>query len=396
VNDGTTFAAIFDRNQAGGISRLYDLATDARRTVNLGPQAGYSVFNSYLLDKRVYASTTTLGVWGELGEGPATTFEVLNSSAESTTIHTISPYYCEQVDAPGGVCFLTDVRAETWTTLYPGGFVFFERHIITGSTSHQLANAAPASIDLCLCSRLYGIFDGVASDTRFPSPDDVHAGTGKERWWGQYQTGTGPGQSLGVVEVAYQDKSFGLSYADMRLIIGSAYLRSHITARTEDLTKPVLAANTVYIARYRGWISSFVNRASTTAMTLDYRQPSLAVTNGSLLSSDSELQASGLASGYNPGTGRYVVSPDSSSIFMGQLGFPSGVTIRYRPSFKVVGWSGGPVVVRWASNILVAGTDYQASTDGTGALRISLLFDVVASTPAAGQRQNASLTISNA
>jgi len=394
VNDGTTFAAIFDRNQAGGISRLYDLATDPKRTSNLGPQPGYSVFNSYLLDQQVYAPTTTNGVWGELGEGPATTFEVLNASPESATVHTVSPYYCEQVDAPGGICFLTDVTAETWTTIYPGGHVFFERHIITGSTAHQLANAAPASVDLCLCSGLYGIFDGAPSDTSFPSPDDVHAGNGTERWWGQYQTGTGPGHSLGVLEVAYQNNSYGLSYADMRLIIGSAYLRSHITPRTEDLTDPVLAANTVYVARYRGWLSSLVNSANANAMTADYRSPSLTVTAGTVLTSDAELNSSGLVSGYNPGTGRYVVAEDSTGVFEGQLGFPGGVTIRYRPSVKLVGWGGGPVVVRWGGSVLTAGTDYLTSVDSSGNLRVTLEFDVVTGSPGSGQRQTATLRVS--
>jgi hypothetical protein len=393
INDGTTFAAVFARNQAGGISKLYDLATDPKRTANLGPQPGYSVFNSYLLDSRVYDPSVPLGVWGELGGGQATTFEVVKQSPESATVHVITPYYCEQVDAPGGTCFLTDVRQESWTTVYPGGYVFIERHIITSSTPHTLVNAAPASVDLSLSPRLYGIFDGITSNTQYPSPDDLHAGTGDERWWGQYQTGTGPGQSLGVLEIAYQDQSFGLTYADMRLIIGSAYLRSHITPRTEDLTTPVLAANTVYVARYRGWLSSFVNSANANAMTADYRQPSLAVTAGSTLTSDTELNVSGLVFGYNSGTGRYVVQPDGTGAFQGRLNFPAGVTVRYRPSFKIVGRPAGPVVVHWGTSTLVAGTDYRTSTDSSGALRVSLLFDVVAGAPGAGQRQNAVLTI---
>ena len=180
---------------------------------------------------------------------------------------------------------------------------------------------------------------------------------------------------------------------DIRLIIGTRYLRSHITTRTEDRTKPVLAANTVYIARFRGWISSYVNSANTNAMMRDYRQPALSASSGSILTSDAELSASGLVAGLNPGTGRYVVSADSNQVFAGQLGFPSGVSIRYRPSFKVVGHGPGPVVVRWGGATLVAGTDYRTSTDSSGALRVSLLFDVVAGSAGAGQRHNAVLSI---
>jgi len=388
VNDGTTFAAIFDRNQGGGISRLYDLARDPSRAYNLGPQPGYTVFNSYLRD-----ANPTATIWGIIGEGPATTFEVTNQSAESTTVHVITPYYCEFVESPTGQCLLGDVKTESWTTLYPGGYVFFERRIITGATAHTLSNAAPASVDLCLCSSLNGIFDGVASDTSYPSPADARGGNGSERWWGQYQNPTSAGPSLGVLEMAYQDHSFGMTYFDIRLIVGSDYLRSHVTPRTENTV--TLAANTTYVARYRGWISDFANSNNAYSMTADYRQPSLTVTAGSVATGDPELAATGLVSGYNPGTGRYVVAPGPTGQVQAQLGFPVGVSVRYRPSFKVVGWSGGPVVVRWGSTVLTSGVDYRSSVDSTGALRVSLNFDVVAGNPSVGQRRNAGLSISN-
>jgi len=89
-----------------------------------------------------------------------------------------------------------------------------------------------------------------------------------------------------------------------------------------------------------------------------------------------------------------VLAPDATKHVQAQLGFPSGVTVRYRPSFKVVGWSSGPLVVRWGGKALVAGTDYRSSIDSTGALRVSLEFDVVAGAPASGQRTNAVLSIS--
>jgi hypothetical protein len=388
VNDGTTFAVIFDRNQGGGISRLYDLARDPIRAYNLGPQPGYTVFNSYLRD-----ASSNATIWGLIGGGPATTFAVTNQSAESTTIHVITPYYCEFVESPTGQCLLGDVKAESWTTLYPGGYVFFERRIITGATPHTLSNAAPASVDLCLCSSLNGIFDGVASDTSYPSPADARGGNGNERWWGQYANPTSAGPSMGVLEMAYQDRSFGVTYFDIRLIVGSDYLRSHVTPRTENTV--TLAANTTYVARFRGWLSDFANSNNAYAMTADYRQPSLTVTAGSIQATDPELGATGLVSGYNPGTGRYVLAPSATGQVQALLGFPVGVTVRYRPSFKVVGWTGGPVVVRWGSTILTPGVDYRSSVDSSGALRVSLEFDVVASNPSAGQRQNAVLSISS-
>ncbi len=184
-----------------------------------------------------------------------------------------------------------------------------------------------------------------------------------------------------------------MNYVDMRLIVGSAYLRSHVTPRTENTVR--LAANTTYVSRFRGWLSEFANSANANAMTADYRQPAVMMTAGSVQASDPELGATNLASGYNPGTGRYVVAPSATGQVQAQLGFSAGVTVRYRPSFKVVGWTGGPVIVRWGSTTLTQGVDYRSSIDASGALRLSLDFDVVASNPSAGQRQNAVLSISN-
>ncbi len=325
-------------------------------------------------------------------EDQAQTFEVINQSAESATIHVITPYYCE-ADPPGGACLLNDVTTESWTTVYPGGYVFFERRIITSTAAHTLSNAAPASVDMCLCSSLNGIFDGVASDTSYPSPADTRGGNGNERWWGQYQNPTSAGSSLGVVQLAYQDHSFGMNYTDMRLIVGSAYLRSHVTPRTENTVN--LAANTTYVSRFRGWLSEFANSATANSMTMDYRQPALTVAAGTMQASDTELAATNLVSGYNPGTGRYVLGLSATGRVEAQLGFQAGVTVRYRPSFKVVGWNGGPVVVRWGNATLQPGVDYRSSIDSSGALRVSLGFDVVASSPSAGQRQGSVLSISN-
>jgi hypothetical protein len=184
-----------------------------------------------------------------------------------------------------------------------------------------------------------------------------------------------------------------MNFTDMRLIVGSAFLRSHVTPRTESGS--TLKANTTYVARYRGWLSEFANSANAITMTADYRQPALTVTAGSLQVSDSELGASGLVSGYNPGTGRYVVAPNSVGQVDTMLGFPAGVTVRYRPSFKVVGWNGGPLVVRWGGSVLTPGVDYRSSIDSSGALRVSLDFDVVAGQAFAGQKQNAILSFSN-
>ena len=339
VNDGNTFAAIFDRGQGGGISKLYDLATDPGRTHNLGPQPGYTVFNSYLLDNQVYAPSTKLGVWGLIGGGQATTFQVLSSSPESVTIHAVAPYLCETVDAPGGTCFLGDVNNETWTTLYPGGYVFFERRIITGSTAHagQLGSLVGGHVPVRHPERhlRWGHLEH-----QLPEPGRRPRGHRQGEVVRPVPEWQRPGQRLGVLEITYQDNSLTPSrpFSDMRLIMGTAYLRSHVTARTERTS--TLTANTTYVARYRGWLSTLVNISNANAMTADYRSPSLSVSAGSIASTDSELGAS-LVSGYNAGTGRYVVSPNGAGTVQAQLGFPAGVNVRFRPSFKVVGWSAG-------------------------------------------------------
>jgi len=89
------------------------------------------------------------------------------------------------------------------------------------------------------------------------------------------------------------------------------------------------------------------------------------------------------------------VAPNGANTVQATLGFPAGVSVRYGPSFKIVGWKSGPLVVRWGGSVLVAGTDYRSSIDSTGALRVTLQFDVVAGSPGAGQRTNVMLSIAS-
>jgi hypothetical protein len=381
VNDGNSFAVVFDRNDGGGITKLYDLASDPGRTRNLGPQPGYTVFNSYLYSN---------GYWSLIGSTRADVFEVYRASPESATIHVLTHYGCELLQA-GKTCPLSDLKSESWTTLYPKGQVFFERRIITPSASHTLDNVAAESIDLCHCSSWNGIYDGVASDTTYPSGSNVHAGNGSERWWGQYQHVSGPGGTLGVSQASFLDSSFGFVNADMRLIVGTSYLRSHVVPRSEG-TVPY-QPNTILTARFEGWLSERVNSATSRSLLNDYRSPSISVAAGSLAGFDAEPGGSAMVSGYNPATGRYVLTPDGTGRVNATVGFPSGVSVRFRPDFKLLAWPTTGQAVTWGGKALVAGTDYVASRGADGALRIHLNFDVVPGAAGSGQRSAAALDV---
>ena len=366
VSDGS-FDVFFDPAQQGGIARVYDLTTDPGRTVNVGPPAGYTLFDTYV----------NSGGWAEIGRGPASLLEVIRSSATSVVVHAVGVFMHE--DGSGAVVGL---QHETWTTLYPGGRVFLRRQLKTGAGAVALSNLGGKSLDVSPATTWRAIFTGAPSDTSYPSGTDGSLGNGSESWLGFSQAGSGPGQSLGIGLSSWQTLDFGLTYTKVRVLVGSASSRSHEAQRTE--TNVTLAANTTFSAQFAGWISQQVRIATMNAQVADYRSPSLTVSSGTLATTDSEPVATTLSNGYNPATGSYVLSSTPAGVGV-QLGFPGGVSTRYQPSFKLLGWPGGAPQVQLGSANLTPGVDYLSDVDGTGALRLTFLKDVVASTPSAGQ-----------
>ena len=152
-------------------------------------------------------------------------------------------------------------------------------------------------------------------------------------------------------------------------------------------------ANAILIAHFEGWISERVGSASTQLLANDYRSPSIALAVGSTAGFDIGPGGAALISGYNPATGRYVLNPDGTGHINATLGFPSGVLVRYRPDFKLVGWPTSGQSVTWGGKQLVAGTDYVAARGSDGALLLHLNFDVVTGAPGRGQRTVAALDI---
>lgn len=126
----------------------------------------------------------------------------------------------------------------------------------------------------------------------------------------------------------------------------------------------------------------------------DYRAPSLTVNTGTLATTDSEPGNLALNNGFNMDLGAYVISAASNHV-NAQLGFPAGVSTRWAPRYKIVGWFKGAPTVTWGGQTLTAGVDYNYVVDGTtNTLYLQLNFDVVASNPGAGQQANAALDIS--
>jgi len=188
VTDNAVFDAVFDPAQEGGITRLYDPSADPGRANNLGPPAGYTVFNTYL----------NANGWADIGGGPATTLEILRNSPSSVVIHAVGQFMHE--DGSGAVAGL---QHETWTTLYPGGRAALQRRLLVGSSPVAVTNFAGKAVDLSTAATWSGIFTGVATDTSWGSGTDAHLGNGTEGWIGFYQ----PSQ-LGVGTASWSAADF--------------------------------------------------------------------------------------------------------------------------------------------------------------------------------------------
>src|SRR5579883_2719393 len=126
----------------------------------------------------------------------------------------------------------------------------------------------------------------------------------------------------------------------------------------------------------------------------DYRTPSITVNTGTLDTTDNEPVQQTLNNGFNMDLGCYVISAASNHV-NAQLDLSAGVTTRWAPRFKIVGWFKGAPTVTWGGQILTPGVDYNYVIDSaTNTLYLQLNFDVVSGSPGAGQQANAPLDIS--
>jgi Fibronectin type III domain len=126
----------------------------------------------------------------------------------------------------------------------------------------------------------------------------------------------------------------------------------------------------------------------------DYRLPSVSASVGSLATTDTEPVNVTLSKSFNPLLGAHVINATNNHANI-QLQLPSGVTTRRSPRFKIAGWSKGAPTVRWGTQLLQPGQDYNYAVDpDTGTLYLRLDFDVVAANPVNAQRVNEALDIS--
>jgi hypothetical protein len=174
VTDDAVFDVVFDPAQEGGITRLYNPTADPSRANNLGPAAGYTVFDTYLNQSG----------WANIARGQATTFEVLRNSPGSVVIHALGQFMHEDGSGP-----VAGLQHETWTTLYPGGRVFLQRRLTIGGAPLSVANFGGKAVDVSTATNWWGIYTGVAGDVTFGSGTNAYAGNGKEGWIGFYSRG---------------------------------------------------------------------------------------------------------------------------------------------------------------------------------------------------------------
>lgn len=134
--------------------------------------------------------------------------------------------------------------------------------------------------------------------------------------------------------------------------------------------------------------------AESAARDADYRAPAVTVADGTLATSDTEPSRATLVNGFNMNLGAYVIAANTDHI-NAQFGFPSAVSTRFAPRFKITGWTGYTPTVTWGDELLTSGTDYTYTLDAaTNTLYLQLAFDVVPANATAGQRVNAPIDIS--
>jgi hypothetical protein len=137
-----------------------------------------------------------------------------------------------------------------------------------------------------------------------------------------------------------------------------------------------------------------LTQGQSVAIDADYRAPSITVNAGTLATTDNEPTGAMVVNGFNLDLGAYVIAASNNHV-NATLGFPTGVTTRSEPRFKVTGWTGGAPTITWGGQPLTNGTDYTYALDpNTHTLYVQLAFDVVQASAQSGQRVVAPLDIS--
>ncbi len=136
-----------------------------------------------------------------------------------------------------------------------------------------------------------------------------------------------------------------------------------------------------------------LTQSQSVAIDSDYRTPSLSVSVGALAGSDDEPSGATVVNGFNVNLGAYVIAASSNHV-AATLAFPSGVTMRWAPRYKIVNWTEDAPTITWGGQLLVSGTDYTYSLDSTThTLYIQLSFEVVTANAQSGQQVNALMDV---
>jgi Tfp pilus assembly protein PilE len=284
-----------------------------------------------------------------------------------------------------------------WTTTYyiwPDGQIFI--HITATNTgSSALTLSSTDSVELDLGGLALATYKDTAPKAWYVTNGTVYSPIPLSRTsreaalFGHMTTVAVPPPSTGLLLDKYTTwasqgvTSYGISEAQ-----NTSRAKDQWRGNLAQLTAGQSLSFQFLLAELRQLTSS-----QSVALDADYRSPALTATVGTLATTDDEPGAVALANGYNRDTGNYVIAAAGGQVSL-QLGFPSGVSMRWAPRFKITGWDKDAPTARWDGVPLAAGTDYSYAVDSaTHTLYLQLAFDVVQSGAGPGQRDNGTLDV---
>lgn len=348
---------------------------------------------------------------GEIDQGAYTELEAQNTphGRLEMYLHTSSDVWLDDLQNPGTVSVLRNTPGMvelqtvsvdntyhlTWTTTYaiwPDGEVYVLHQVKnTGSSALALNGSNPTEIDFGGLALTYYLDQSPkawylkGSVATSPIPTNTVGTEG--RLFAHMPT-------AGAVNMGYLlDKYTSWSAQG----IGNAGIaENQNTYRAKDEWFGTLSS--VKAGQTLSFLFLFDQRraltqAQSVAIDADYRTPSVTVNVGTLATSDNEPTGATLNQGFNMNLGAYVIAASGNHV-NAQLGFPSGVTTRTAPRFKITGWAGGTPTVTWGGQLLTSGSDYTFTLNSaTNTLYIQLNFDVAPTNAQSGQRLNAALDI---
>lgn len=287
-----------------------------------------------------------------------------------------------------GVALQTGLKVEVWSCVYPG-----DPGMIVDRIDWINPTASPVSLQYMNFTTIAGLISSTASPAGAWSSANAHYGTVGGT------TGTMPSGAAGEPDYFYVTPSSGNAYGQTIGVVGVK--ATNLTTLWSQTPTYEYQQNTnrLKLDYYSGTVSVPAN-TTWSLYVLKALRRNLTASDAAAIAADflapgTPTTTTGSFTAWRIDERAYEFAASSNVVSCTLDMSPAHVTVRYKPIYKITGWTGGTPYVTWGGSAFTNNADYQYTVDSnTNTLYLQLYWDIVASGAGQGQLNNAALAIS--